>query len=147
MYTKALRGEGPGRPGICLRMARRGRSGIEKVMKIVLISALVLLSLTACTPERRSPDAIREDTAHATKEVTQDAKAVAKGVVDGVKDKGPVNVNKASSDELKKLPGIDDASAQSMIDNRPYDDSYDLVKKHSVTKKQYDDIAGNVTTK
>ncbi len=66
-------------------------------MKLVLISALVLVSLTACTPERRSPDAIREDTAKATKEVAQDAKAVAQGVVDGVKDKGPVNINKASS--------------------------------------------------
>jgi DNA uptake protein ComE-like DNA-binding protein len=116
-------------------------------MKLVLISALVLVSLTACTPERRSPDAIREDTAKATKEVTQDAKAVAQGVVDGVKDKGPVNINKASSGELKKLPGIDDAAAQRIIDNRPYDDSYDLVKKHSVSKNEYDQIAEKVTTK
>jgi DNA uptake protein ComE-like DNA-binding protein len=116
-------------------------------MKKVLIFSLVLLSLTACTPERRSPDAIREDTAKATKEVTQDAKAVAQGVVDGVKDKGPVNINKASSGELKKLPGIDDASARRIVDGRPYEDSYDLVKKKAITKDQYDQIAGNVTTK
>jgi hypothetical protein len=127
--------------------ARRGDTASKEGMKYVLISALVLLSLTACTPEKRSPDAIREDTARATKEVTQDAKAVAKGVVDGLKDKGPVNINKASSDELKKLPGIDDASAHQIIDNRPYDDSYDLVKKHAITKKQYDQIAGNVVTR
>jgi DNA uptake protein ComE-like DNA-binding protein len=117
-------------------------------MKRVLISSLFLLSLTACTPEKRSsPDAIREDTARATKEVAQDAKAVAKGVVDGLKDKGPVNINKATSDELKKLPGIDDAAAQRIIDNRPYDDSYDLVKKHAVSKNEYDQVAGNVTTR
>jgi DNA uptake protein ComE-like DNA-binding protein len=116
-------------------------------MKFVLISSLVLLSLAACTQEKRSPDAIRQDTANATKEVTQDAKAVAQGVVDGIKDKGPVNINKASSAELKKLPGVDDATARRIIENRPYDDSYDLVKKSAISKNEYDQIAGNVTTK
>jgi Helix-hairpin-helix motif len=117
------------------------------VLNCVLMSSLVLLSLTACAPEKRSPDAIRQDTANATKEVTQDAKAVAQGVVDGIKDKGPVNVNKASSGELKKLPGVDDAVAQRIIDNRPYDDSYDLVKKSAVSKAEYDQLAGKVVTR
>ncbi|HEY3703872.1 MAG TPA: helix-hairpin-helix domain-containing protein [Terracidiphilus sp.] len=116
-------------------------------MKRAIVASLMLLCLAACTPEKRSPDAIREDTAKATKEVTQDAKAVAQGVVDGIRDKGPVNVNKASSGELKKLPGIDDATAHRIIENRPYDDSYDLVKKKAITKSQYDGIAGNVTTR
>jgi DNA uptake protein ComE-like DNA-binding protein len=119
-------------------------------MKLVLISALVLVSLTACTPERRSPDAIREDTAKATKEVAQDAKAVAQGVVDGVKEtKGSVivNVNKASAGDLKRLPGVDDAAARRIIDNRPYDDSYDLVKKKAISKNEYDQIAEKVSTK
>ncbi|UWZ84935.1 ComEA family DNA-binding protein [Occallatibacter riparius] len=115
-------------------------------MKLVLISSLVLLSLTACTPEKKSPEAIRQETANATKEVTQDAKAVAQGVVDGIRNKGPVNVNKATSGDLKKLPGVDDAVAQKIIDNRPYDDSYDLVKKGAVSKSEYDQLAGKVTT-
>jgi DNA uptake protein ComE-like DNA-binding protein len=116
-------------------------------MKLVLISSLILLSLAACTPAKRSPDAIRQDTANATREVTQDAKAVAQGIADGVRDGGPVNVNKASSGDLKKLPGVDDATARRIIDNRPYDDSYDLVKKKAISKDQYDQIAGKVVTK
>jgi DNA uptake protein ComE-like DNA-binding protein len=129
----------------------QGRDAASKDgMKTVLISALVLLSLTACREDRRSPDAIRQDTAKATKEVAQDAKAVAQGVVDGVKDTKSsviVNVNKASAGDLKTLPGIDDAAARRIIDNRPYDDSYDLVKKHSVSKNEYDQIAEKVTTR
>jgi DNA uptake protein ComE-like DNA-binding protein len=116
-------------------------------MNRALIATLVLLSLSACTPEKRSPDAIREDTARATKEATQDAKAVAQGVVEGLKSKGPVNVNKASANDLKTLPGIDDAAAHRIIDNRPYDDSYDLVKKDVITKHEYDQIAGKVTAR
>jgi DNA uptake protein ComE-like DNA-binding protein len=117
-------------------------------MKLVWISSLILLSLTACHEERRSPEAIRHDTAQATKEVAQDAKAVAQGVVDGVKQtKGPVNLNSATATDLKSLPGIDDAAAQRIIDGRPYDDSYDLVKKKAVSREEYDQLAGKVTTR
>jgi len=116
-------------------------------MKLRLLSAIVLLSLAACTPEKRSPDAIREDTARATKEAAKDAKAVAQGVMDGLKAKGPVNVNNASADDLKTLPGIDDAAAHRIIDNRPYGDSHDLVKKRVITKHAYDQIAGKVTAR
>lgn len=116
-------------------------------MKAFLASALVLLCLTACTPEKRSPDAIREDTARVTKEATQDAKAVAQGVVQGLREKGPINVNKASADDLKSLPGIDDAAAQRIIDDRPYNDASEMVKKGAITKHEYNQIAGKVTAK
>jgi DNA uptake protein ComE-like DNA-binding protein len=140
-------GEMKGVKNLQAERARAGDAASKRSMKRLIVASLILFSLAACTPERRNPDAIRQDTAQATKEVTQDAKAVAKGVVDGLKDQGPVNINKASSDELKKLPGIDDASAKKIIDNRPYDDSYDLVKKGAVSKHEYDQLAGKVVTK
>jgi DNA uptake protein ComE-like DNA-binding protein len=116
-------------------------------MKIAFACMLAVVVLAGCTPRDRSPDAIREDTARATKEAAQDAKAVAQGVVDGIKSKGSVDVNKASADDLKTLPGIDDAAARRIINNRPYDDSSDLVKKRVVTKHEYDQIAGKITAK
>ncbi|HEY2859597.1 MAG TPA: helix-hairpin-helix domain-containing protein [Terracidiphilus sp.] len=116
-------------------------------MKSGFACLLAVVFLAGCTTRERSPDAIRQDTAHATREAAQDAKAVAKGVVDGLKDMGTVNVNKATADDLKKLPGIDDAAARRIIDDRPYDDSYDLVKKKAVTKTEYDQIAEKITTK
>lgn len=116
-------------------------------MKCALALPFLLLTLTACTPERTSPDAIREQTAHATSEAARDAKAVAQGVVEGLKEGGTVNVNKASADKLASLPGIDDAAAQRIIEGRPYDTAYEMVKKHAISKSQYDRIAGKVTAR
>ena len=118
--------------------------GIQTAMKHALLCILVLLPLVACTPERRSPDAIREDTAKATSEATRDAKAVAQGVVDGLKEKGPMNINKASADDLKTLPGIDDAIARRIVDGRPYDNSAELMKKHIISRAEYDRIADKI---
>jgi DNA uptake protein ComE-like DNA-binding protein len=116
-------------------------------MKNAFACLLAVVFLAGCSPNDRSPDAIRQDTAKATKEAAQDAKAVAQGVVDGIKSRGPIDVNKASADDLKTLPGIDDAAARRIINNRPYDDSSDLVKKHVVTRHEYDQIAGKITAK
>jgi DNA uptake protein ComE-like DNA-binding protein len=113
-------------------------------MKWMMLCVLAVLPLTACTPERRSPDAIREDTAKATAEATRDAKAVVQGVAQGLKEKGPVNINKASVDDLKALPGVDDAAANRIVDGRPWDNSYDLVKKHVISKAEYDRIASKI---
>lgn len=114
-------------------------------MKLVFACAALLLVLTACSPRQTSPDAIREQTAHATAEASRDAKAVVQGVYDGLKEGGTVNVNKASADKLESLPGIGDEAARRIIDRRPYDAAYDMVKKHAITKSEYDKIAGRVT--
>lgn len=116
-------------------------------MKYAFAPAAVLLVLTACTTQQRSPDAIRAQTAHATSEATRDAKAVVQGVYDGLKQGGTININKASADKLETLPGIDADAARRIVDRRPYDTSYDMVKRHAITKSEYDKIADKVTAK
>ena len=103
-----------------------------------------LLALLGCSPADRSPDAIRQDTAKATSTAVRDAKAVAKGVVDGLKTRGPVNINKATEEQLETLPGIDAVKARNIIAGRPYDNAQELLKRHLVTKSEYDRIAGDV---
>ena len=114
-------------------------------MKWTLVFPLAL-ALTACT-QQRSPDQIRRETADATATAARDAKAVAQGVAEGLKQKGPININRASQDDLKTLPGIDDAAAHRIIDGRPYDSSDDLVKKHVITKAEYDRIVDKVVAR
>lgn len=116
-------------------------------MKIAFASAALLVILTGCTTQQRSPDAIRQETAHATSQATRDAKAVVQGVYDGLKEGGTVNINKAPEDKLETLPGIDAMRARRIVDHRPYDTSYDLVKKHVLTKAEYDKIAGKVSAR
>jgi DNA uptake protein ComE-like DNA-binding protein len=119
-------------------------------MKTMLfVGAMALLGLTGCqTQSNPSPEQIRSDTAKATNEVVRDTKAVAKGIADGVKQQTDkvrsIDINHASADDLKTLPGVDDTRAQKIIDGRPYDDSGDLVKKHVVSKAEYDRISDKI---
>lgn len=113
-------------------------------MKRVLLCTAGLLALVGCSPADRSPDAIRQDTARATSSAVRDGKAVAKGIVDGLRTRGPVNINKATAEQLETLPGIDARTAHRIIADRPYDNASDLPKRHIVTRDEYDRIAGNV---
>ena len=110
------------------------------------IAGLVLgvVGLSGCTSASRSPDAIRQDTATATAAATRDAKAVVQGVFEGLKTKGPMNINKASKEELETLPGVDAAVAGRIVAGRPYGNSAELVRRRIVSKGEYDRIASQV---
>jgi DNA uptake protein ComE-like DNA-binding protein len=130
------------------RQPGRGRDASNRNMKRVLLAALGIVLLAGCQQRQQpSPDQIRQDTAKATHKAVQDAKAVGQGVVDGLKKSKTVNINTASADQLKGLPGIDDARARRIIANRPYDHANDLVKKGVVPQAEYDRISEQVDTK
>ncbi|HEV2135533.1 MAG TPA: helix-hairpin-helix domain-containing protein [Terracidiphilus sp.] len=113
-------------------------------MKLSALALLVPVLLAGCTPQQRSPDEIRKQTAHATSTAARDAKAMAQGVVEGLKQQRTININRSSLDDLKSLPGIDDATAHRIVEHRPYSDSYDLVKRHIISHQEYDRIAGKI---
>lgn len=117
-------------------------------MKRVIVGlAVVALGAAGCTRDSRSPDAIRSDAANATATVAKDTKAVVQGVADGLKRKGPVNINKASSEELQALPGVTPRVADTIVADRPYDSGAELLRRHIVTKQEYDQIADKITTR
>ena len=139
-----------GRRNVAFRLAGEPPDRIEVAMKnaAILVLSFASLAFTACSPgsQNPTPEQIRQDTAKATETAAKDAKAVVQGVEDGIKAKNAntVNINTATPDRLKTLPGIDDARANRIIANRPYDHADDLVKKHVVSQDEYDRIAGQV---
>jgi DNA uptake protein ComE-like DNA-binding protein len=54
-----------------------------------------------------------------------------------------VDVNSATKEELVAA-GLDDATAQKVIDGRPYKTKADLVKKNIMSKDDYDKVKGNL---
>jgi competence protein ComEA len=56
----------------------------------------------------------------------------------------PVDINSASIDDLKMLPGIDAAHAQKIVDNRPYQKKDQLVSKKIIPEGAYNKIKDRI---
>lgn len=97
----------------------------------------------ACN-SNQSPDQLRQETAKDTATLKKDTQAVAEGIKQGLTENKSVDINKASKDDLRTLPGINDHLADRIIAERPYSDKYQLVSRGALTDKQYEKVQDQI---
>lgn len=118
----------------------------EIALTIAIVFCWFCAGCLSCNT-KQNPDQLKEKTAEATAEIKQDAKAVAQGVREGWSRNNPLDINKATRDQLAGLPGITAERADRIVEQRPYDDPHDLVTRHVVSEAEYARIRDRITVK
>ncbi|MGO8794226.1 MAG: ComEA family DNA-binding protein [Candidatus Sulfotelmatobacter sp.] len=104
---------------------------IEKKLMAQIAVLVFALSLVSGLSASRSPEPGTAPTAAQTAPSATDK----------------LDLNTATKDQLKALPGIGDAYSQKIIDGRPYRTKLDLVHKKIVPQATYDKIKDLVIAK
>jgi len=113
-------------------------------MKALLMLTLAMFTLLAgCTSSPRSQDMVRRSTAAATRIVANDVKGAVLGVRDGLRhdaSKDAVDINTASKENIESLSGVTPVMAERVINNRPYKDTGDLLRRRILPQAVYSKV-------
>jgi DNA uptake protein ComE-like DNA-binding protein len=83
-----------------------------------------------------------------TKVAVQQTKAAAEGVKEGMNSSDPpVNINKATRTQLQALPGIDEETADRIVDGRPYHTRDEVGTRGVVSPDEFKAIKDKISVK
>jgi competence protein ComEA len=101
------------------------------VVSVVLAAGLATVQPRCAAGQTREPGSVPEMNAAAAPQAAADK----------------LDLNTATKDQLKALPGIGDVYSQKIIDGRPYRTKLDLVHKKIIPQTLYDKIKDQIIAK
>jgi competence protein ComEA len=113
-------------------MHKKGEKKMKKQMSRMFLAAVILILGVGIAYSHPQPPAA------SSKSTAAQAATKASDLVD---------INSATKDQLKALPGIGDAYSQKIIDGRPYRVKTDLLNKKIVPAATYDKIKALIIAK
>lgn len=102
-----------------------------KLLKVIFLSLILGALLIAAPQQKKAP-------AKSTTQTTTSSQAAKTSLID---------INTATEAELKELPGIGDAYAAKIVQNRPYRSKNQLVQKKIIPGATYEKIKDRIIAK